>query len=156
MGDLAERDPAEQDTTLIRESHRIFERLGNHLPSGVSGLAYSLGTGPDPQLSSSFSETVDFLRQHPPTSTSKIFCILQAIRSAPKLQTRLKDYLPYAGKDAIASAVSTLILGGHSLGLFTYKQIDGLCSALGISERELLRLIESRKIAGAILPQLLS
>ncbi|AFS24807.1 CT214 family putative inclusion membrane protein [Chlamydia psittaci] len=156
MGDLAERDPAEQDTTLIRESQRIFERLGDHLPSGVSGLAYSLGTGPDPQLSSSFSETVEFLRQHPPTSTSKIFCILQAIRSAPKLQTRLKDYLPYAGKAAIASAVSTLILGGHSLGLFTYKQIGGLCSVLGISERELLRLIESRKIAGAILPQLLS
>ncbi|QEM73850.1 hypothetical protein DZK34_02585 [Chlamydia abortus] len=156
MGDLAERDQSTQDSSLMRESQKIFEKLGDHLPSGISGLAYSLGTGPDPQLSSAFSETIDFLHQHPPTSTSKIFCILQAIRSAPKVQTRLKDYLPYAGKTAIASAISTLILGGYSLGLFTYKQIDGLRSALGISERELLRLIESRKIAGAILPQLLS
>ncbi|QXE27094.1 CT214 family putative inclusion membrane protein [Chlamydia buteonis] len=155
MGDLAESNQSGQDSTLMREFQRIFERLGDHLPSGISGLAYSFGAGPDPQLSSAYAEATDFLRQHPPTSTSKIFCVLQASRGAPKLQTRLKAYLPYAGKAAIASVISTLILGGYSLGLFTHKQINGLRSALGISERDLLRLIESRKIAGAILPQLL-
>ncbi|WP_375793398.1 hypothetical protein O1W69_04670 [Chlamydia sp. 12-01] len=153
-GDLSKTDQL-QDDDLMKAFQRILEQLGDSLPTTVAGLGYDINKGTNERLNESYSTARKFLTDHPPASTSMIFCFLQAIRGAPKLQSRAKNYLPYAGKEAIGALLSTLILGGYSLGLFTYKQIDGLRQTLGISERELIRLIQSRKIAGVILPKLL-
>lgn len=154
MGDLAETS-SEQDETLVKEAQRIFEKLGASLPMTAAGLGYDIWNRGNTDLNAASLEASQFLMNNPPASTSKMFSFLRAVRGAPKLQSRLKNYLPYAGKEAIGALLSTLILGGYSLGLFTYRQIDGLCSALGISERELIRSILSKKIAGEILPKLL-
>ncbi|MEF9497145.1 CT214 family putative inclusion membrane protein [Chlamydia sp. 04-14] len=154
VGDLAGED-LERDNNLIRESQRIFERLGESLPVTATGLGYDIWNGGNEDLNARYDETKQFLSEHPPTSTSMIFSFLRAVRGAPKLQSRIEKYLPYSGKKAAGFLLSTLILGGYFLGLFTYRQIDGLCEAIGISERDLMRLILSRKIAGAILPKLL-
>ncbi|SYX08983.1 hypothetical protein C834K_0525 [Chlamydia poikilotherma] len=154
MGDLAETS-SEQNENLIRQSRSIFEKLGESLPTTAAGLGYDIWKRSNVNLNARYNETRRFLAEHPATSTSMIFSFLRAIRGAPKLQSRIKNYLPYAGKEAVGSLLSTLILGGYSLGLFTYRQIEGLCNALEISERDLIRLIVSRKIAETILPRLL-
>ncbi|QVE49041.1 hypothetical protein SBV42_04620 [Chlamydia crocodili] len=154
VGDLAEENQ-ERDSNLVRESQHIFDRFGESLPMTAAGLGYDIWNGGNENLNARYDEIANFLAEHPLTSTSMIFSFLQAVRGAPKLQSRVKNYLPYSGKEAIGFLLSTLILGGYSLGLFTYRQIDGLCQAIGISERDLIRLILSRKIAGAILPKLL-
>ncbi|MEF9519991.1 hypothetical protein SBV45_04240 [Chlamydia crocodili] len=154
VGDLAETSQ-EQGENLIRESRSMFEKLSESLPITAAGLGYDIWNGGNDNLNRAYEEVTMFLADHPPTSTSMMFSFLRAVRGAPKLQSRVKNYLPYAGKEAVGSLLSTLILGGYSLGLFTYRQIDCLRDALGISERDLIRLILSRKIAGTILPRLL-
>ncbi|BAE81280.1 hypothetical protein [Chlamydia felis Fe/C-56] len=152
IGDLAERGQT-GDEDLAVQARRILNQLGDQLPGNLLGLAAYLFQKGD--AGKTLAETLEFFAEHPPTSTSMIFSFLQAIREAPKLQSCVKTYLPYAGKEAVGSILSTLILGGYTLGLFTYKQIDGLCGTLGISDRELIRLIQSGKIAETILPNLL-
>lgn len=142
-----------EEEKLFQQIRDLLSPLSELLPANVLGLVASVARKDSP-LSKHIQKIIKFFDQNQCNSLNKIFAIVRAVRSIGAIQTRLQAYLPYAGKESAGSVLSTLILGGFVLGVFTRRQMSTMAQALGISSQELENAIIKKEVDKIMLPKL--